>query len=100
MFAGGLALAVLTGCGGHPAPGPAAPARAAAGAEQVNHIVERYWDERQPAENAISPQLLADSLSIERRYLAEILAIGREALDAKAQLTYDIFRRQREIAIE
>src|SRR3984885_9285553 len=100
MFPCGLAFAVLLGCGGPPAPSPAAPGRAAAGAEQVNRIVERYWDDRQPAEDAISPQVLADSLSVERRYLAEILAVGRDALDAKAKLTYDIFKRQREIAID
>jgi uncharacterized protein (DUF885 family) len=100
MFTCGLVLAALTGCGGPPPPTPAAPGRAAAGAEQVNRIVERYWDDRQPVENAISPQSLADSLSIERRYLAELLAVGRDALDARAKLTYDIFKRRREMAIE
>src|ERR1700760_2656105 len=100
MFPCGLALAALIGCGGPPAPSPAAPGRAAAGAEQVNRIVERYWDDRLPAEDAISPQVLADSLSIERRYLAEILAVSRDALDAKTKLTFDIFKRRREIAIE
>jgi uncharacterized protein (DUF885 family) len=95
-----LAIIALTGCGAPPAPSAAAPSKPAAGAEQVNRIVERYWDDRQPAENAISPQSLADSLSMERRYLAEILATDRDGLDAKSKLTYDIFRRQREIAIE
>src|SRR5579872_1332217 len=92
----GLALAALSACGGRsPAPGTAAPAKTAAGAEQVNRIVERYWDDRLPVENAISPQWLADSLSVERRYLAEIAAIGRETLDRQGKLTYDIFKRQR-----
>jgi uncharacterized protein (DUF885 family) len=100
LFPCALVIAALTGCGGSPAPSPAAQGRAAAGAEQVNRIVERYWDDRQPADDVISPQLLADSLSIERRYLAEILAVGRDALDAKTQLSYDIFKRQREIAID
>ena len=100
MFTCGLALAALTACGGSPAPSPAAPGKLAAGAEQVNRIVERYWDEHFPVENALAPQLLADSLSIERRYLAEILAVDRDALDVRTKLTYDIFRRQREVAIE
>jgi uncharacterized protein (DUF885 family) len=43
---------------------------------------------------------LADSLALERRYLAEILAVPRASLDADSRLTYDIFRRQRELAIE
>ena len=45
-------------------------------------------------------KLLADSLSIERRYLAELLGVSRDALDAPSRLTYDIFRRRREISIE
>jgi uncharacterized protein (DUF885 family) len=100
LFACGFALAALTGCGAPPAPSSALAAKPAAGAEQVNRIVERYWDDRQPVDKAISPQLLADSLSIEQRFLAEILEVGRDGLDARAKLTYDIFRRQREIAIE
>jgi uncharacterized protein (DUF885 family) len=68
--------------------------------DQVNRIVERYWDDHLPAENAISPQYLADSLNVERRYLSEILAVPRDALDVKTKLTYDIFRRQREVIIE
>ena len=96
----GLALVALAGCGGPAAPGSAPPSKGTAGVEQVNRIVERYWDEHLPAENAISPQYLADSLSVERRYLSEILAVPRDALDVKSKLTYDIFRRQREVIIE
>jgi uncharacterized protein (DUF885 family) len=96
----GLALAALAACGGPAAPNSASPPKAAAGAEQVNRIVERYWDDHLPAENALSPQYLADSLSVERRYLAEILEAPRDALDAETKLTYDIFRRQREVIIE
>jgi uncharacterized protein (DUF885 family) len=50
--------------------------------------------------NPLSPQYLADSLSLERRFLAEVLAIPRAPLDADAGLTYDIFKRQRELDIE
>lgn len=63
-------------------------------------MVERYWDEHLPTAGVISPQLLADSLSIERRYLEELLGVSRDALDAPSRLTYDIFRRRREMRIE
>lgn len=90
----------LAACGRAPAP-PAAPAATAAAAhEDLNRIVDRYWDEHAPAGVAISPQSLADSLARERRFLAEVLAIPRARLDPDAGLTYDIFKRQRETAIE
>jgi uncharacterized protein (DUF885 family) len=95
-----MALFALTGCGAPPPPPPAAPLKSAAPLEQLNRIVERYWDEHLSLENAISPQFLADSLSVERRYLAELLSVPRERLDANSQLTYDIFKRQREVVIE
>jgi len=44
--------------------------------------------------------MLADSLNVERRYLAELLGVSRDTLDAPSRLTYDIFRRWREIDIE
>jgi uncharacterized protein (DUF885 family) len=43
---------------------------------------------------------MADTLSLERRFLAEVLAIPRASLDADAGLTYDIFKRRRELDIE
>jgi uncharacterized protein (DUF885 family) len=96
----GLALLALAGCGAPATPIPAPAAKPAAPIEQLNRIVEGYWDEHMPAEHAISPQVLADSLSIERRYLAQVLAVPRDQLDVSSRLTYDIFRRRREIAIE
>ena len=39
-------------------------------------------------------------MSIERRYLAELLSVSRDTLDAPSRLTYDIFRRRRELKIE
>jgi uncharacterized protein (DUF885 family) len=97
----GVALLALAGCGAPPAPGAAAATpKSPPTVDQVNRIVERYWDERLSTENAISPQFLADSLSIERRYLAEIQSVARDGLDANSRLSYDIFRRQREILIE
>jgi uncharacterized protein (DUF885 family) len=96
----GIALFTLAGCGAPPAPTPASAAKAQPPAGQLNRIVERYWDERLPTEEVISPQLLADSLNIERRYLEELLGVPRDTLDAPSRLTYDIFRRRREISIE
>ncbi|HEX3397338.1 MAG TPA: DUF885 domain-containing protein [Steroidobacteraceae bacterium] len=94
------ALFALAGCGAPSTPAPSPPAKAPPPIEQLKQIVERYWDEHLPAENAISPQILADSLSIERRYLAEVQNVARDALDAPSRLTYDIFRKQRETNIE
>ncbi len=105
-----LAFFGLAGCGAPRAPAPAtapnanapnanAP-NAEAPSERVNRIVERYWDERAPPGNELAPQSLADSLAAERRFLAEMLAVPREPLNAGARLTYDIFRRQREQEIE
>jgi uncharacterized protein (DUF885 family) len=96
----GIALFALTGCGAPSAPSPAPAAKAPPPAGQLNRIFERYWDERLPTENVIAPQLLADSLNVERRYLAELLGISRDTLDAPSRLNYDIFRRWREINIE
>ena len=98
----GFALLALAGCGAPPAPQPALAAapKSAPALDQVNRIVERYWDEHLPTDAALSPQFLADSLGIERRYLAEIQSVARDGLDAKSRLSYDIFRQQREILIE
>lgn len=94
-----LAVLGLAGCGSPSAPPGGTPAKSAP-PDQLNHIVERYWDERLPLQNALSPQYLADSLNVERRYLAELLTLSREALDENSRLSYDIFKRQREQTIE
>jgi uncharacterized protein (DUF885 family) len=96
----GLALLALTGCGAPATPVPVPAAKPPAAIDQLSRIVEDYWDEHKPAEHAISPQFLADSLNIERRYLAQLTGVPRDQLDASAKLTFDIFRRRREIAIE
>jgi uncharacterized protein (DUF885 family) len=96
----GLALLALSGCGKVPVQSPAAPAKSSASSDPIGRIVERYWDAHLPFDDAISPQLLADSLDVERRYLAEALAVGSEHLDADTRLTYEIFIRERRIAIE
>jgi uncharacterized protein (DUF885 family) len=96
----GLAFLALAACGAPPPPPSATAAKPAVPNEQLGRLVERYWDEHLSADTAISPQFLADSLSIERRYLAEVRAVPRESLDAASRLTYDIFVRQRELLIE
>ena len=80
-------------------------------------IVERYWAEQaalmpwyswgsadgnvgDAPEELIAPQAVADSLTLERRYLTELQAIQPLTLSAEAQLTYAIFRRECELAIE
>ncbi len=99
-----MAISVLDACGAPSAGAPPAPPSAAtspaAAHEQLAHLFDRYWDERIAYEDAIAPQTLADSLEVERRSLSALLAIPREALDADERLSYDIFRQQRELAIE
>jgi uncharacterized protein (DUF885 family) len=110
-----IAAATLLACSQGSALPPASSARAAPPAEQLARLVERYWDESQrlnphsrsalvrfePAAGYdISPQFLADSLDLERRYRDALLGVPREGLDAESQLTYDIFKRERDVAIE
>jgi uncharacterized protein (DUF885 family) len=96
----GLALLGLAACGGGTAPDPSRAMAAAAPHENLTRIVERYWDERRPAGNPLTPQFLADSLAVERRSLAELLTVPSSGLDTGSRLTYDIFKRQRQLAIE
>jgi uncharacterized protein (DUF885 family) len=96
----GLAFLELAACGAAPAPAPPQAASPAAAHDNLQRIVDRYWEEHVPPGNPLSAQFLADSLSLERRFLAEVLAIPRAGLDADAGLTYDIFKRQRELDIE
>jgi len=95
-----LALTALGGCGAPSTPAVTPPAKTSAAPDRLGRIVERYWDERLAPQNGISPQYLADSLNIERRYLTEVLNLARDGLDANSRLTYDIFVRQRQLAIE
>ncbi|HEY4445187.1 MAG TPA: DUF885 family protein [Steroidobacteraceae bacterium] len=96
----GLALLGLAACGPAPAPAPSQAANPVAPHDDLRRIVDRYWDEHAAAGSPLSPQAMADSLGLERRFLAELLAIPRARLDADAGLTYDIFKRQRELDIE
>jgi uncharacterized protein (DUF885 family) len=113
----GFAFLLLIGCGGSTAPAPPAPAGPQAPRDQLTAVVERYWDDHQSLnplklpEGAamrfeaasgydISAQFLADSLALERRYLEAVIAVPARRLDPESRLTYDIFRREREQAVE
>jgi uncharacterized protein (DUF885 family) len=95
----GLAILGLAACGAPPAPTPTPAANPMAPQERLSRIVDRYWEEPAPPGASLSPQFMADSLGLERRYLDEILAVPRERLDADSRLTYDIFKRQLELDI-
>jgi len=96
----GLAFLGLAACGAPPKPAPTEAAAPAVPHERLNQMVDRYWDERASRGDPISAQQMADSLAAERRYMAEVLAVPRAGLDADSRLTYDIFKRQRELDIE
>jgi uncharacterized protein (DUF885 family) len=108
---------LLIGCGGSTAPAPPALTGQQAPRDQLAALVERYWDDHQSLnplklpEGAamrfeaasgydISAQFLADSLALERRYLEAVTAVSGERLDPESRLTYDIFREEREQAVE
>ncbi len=111
-----FAIMALVGCGSAPPP-PTHALIAPAPREQLARLVEQYWAEylrlnpqRLPEGAArrfagaggydISAQFLADSLALERGYLREVLELPRLRLDADSRLTYDVFRRERELAVE
>ena len=117
LLAGLVALAAcaLLACSRSSAPPPPAPPSTLPPVAQLTRLVEDYWDESQrlnphtrsavvrfePASGYdISPQSLADSLDLERRYRERLETVPRAALDAESQLTYDIFKRERDVAIE
>src|SRR5271156_5581877 len=108
---------VLVACGAASPPPPPKSAASGASGDQLTRLVEQYWGDYQrlnpprfphgpetrfdPAGGLdISEQFLADSLALERRYLEAALALPRPRLGEESQLTYDMFRRQRELAIE
>lgn len=85
--------------------------------EQLNTIVERYWDELEELNptfatfngnyryndriaNSISPAHVAKALALEKKYLAEAAGIDAGKLEGQDRLTLAIFRRGRETFIE
>jgi len=120
MMCVALAGATLLACG-EPSPSSSPTAiglpSASAPRESLNHLVERYWDESAAAEpwyswggaemryaqapaDTLAPQALADSLALERRYLDVVNGVMRQPLRADDNLTYEVFRRERELTIE
>ncbi len=110
-----LAATALLACSQSAVPPPVARPSAVPPVTQLSRLVDQYWDESQrlnphsrsavvrfePAAGYdITPQFLADSLALERRYQDALAAVPRQVLDAESQLTYDIFKREREVAIE
>jgi uncharacterized protein (DUF885 family) len=113
-----LAAALLaTACGSAPVP-PAPQAGSPRGpADQLKLLVDQYWDDFRlgnprplpegPAVRFdggagldISPHFLADSLALERHYLDAVSALPRGGMPASTQLTYDLFKRGRELAVQ
>ncbi len=94
------AVLALAACGAPPPPAAPQAASPAAPDDSLSRIVELYWDEHVVPGSPLSAQFLADSLDVERRFLSEVLEVPRAGLDAQAALSYDIFRRQRELDIE
>ena len=99
-----MVVLAIAGCGSQPNGTPNVTSSTAASSSapqsQLARLLDRYWDERVSYEDAISPQILADALDVEKRYLNELNTIPRQSLDAEGRLNYDIFKRQRETAIE
>jgi len=113
----GFVILVLAACDAAPAPPASQSVSSIAPREQLLRLVEHYWDEYlllnpqmlpesadRPYDGSrgydISAQFLADPLALERRYLGAVLALPRLRLDADSRLTYDIFRQERELAVE
>ena len=107
----------LAACSHGSAPPSAARTNAPSPGGTLSQVTEGYWEEslkRQPREIPSSPvarfdpaagydisaQFLADSLDLERRYREALSAVPRTSLNAESQLTYDIFERERDLAIE
>jgi uncharacterized protein (DUF885 family) len=115
-----LAAPTLVACGAAAPPSPpavVAPPSAAVPRERLKNLVELYWDESAAAEpwyswgaaemrygeapaDTLAPQALADSLALERRYLDAVNGVMRQPLPADDKLTYEVFRRERELTIE
>ncbi len=118
-------VSAATAPGATAAPAAAPPVAAAAGvarpataaSRQLAELVESYWqqslelnpiqatflgdsryDDRLP--NTIGEAWLAQSLALEKEYLAKLQAIDPARLSGQDRLTYDIFERDRTLAIE
>ena len=108
LVAGALALA---GCAAAPQD------MGARESERLDRLVEEYFDrqlERNPVyatfigdhrfddelPNMLSPEFIAESHALEQEYLDAIRDIDRSALSHDDQLTWDVFKLEREWAVE
>jgi len=88
-----------------------------AAATELDRIVEEYWDryiELNPLvgtfngdyrfndriENTLSPRYLADTLALDKEFLARLEAIDPDALSGQDRLTHETFRLDRQLGIE
>jgi len=113
-----LGLALLAGCGG--ATSPASPASAptmsrSAASAQLEQLFAEHWDfsmRESPVFatsvgdhrfndrlGQVTPEAQARRAAANREFLRRIEAIDRDALAREEQISYDIFRLQREDAI-
>jgi uncharacterized protein (DUF885 family) len=106
FLAGSMLAFAATGALAAPTPG-----------QQLNTIVERYWDEVEALNpvlatfngnyryndrlaNSISPAHVAAARALEQKYLDEVAGIDASRLEEQDRLTLAIFRRGRETALE
>jgi uncharacterized protein (DUF885 family) len=109
-------LAALAACSKDAAPDAAGAGSQPAG-QRLTQLVEDYWERflflnpinatfigdnryNDRIEISIGPQYLADSLALEREYLQKLESIDASQLTGQARLTYDIFKLDRNLAIE
>ncbi len=98
-----LAPLVLLACGG-PSPSSAPAPAVAPGLprDALGRLVEAYWDDtaayRADPLEPIEISALADARALEQRYLQALLAMPRPT-SGPAALTYEVFRRERALAL-
>ncbi len=85
--------------------------------DKLTRVVEAYFDEFEKENplaatfngnnayndqlpNSIGPEFLKASLDLQKKYLAQISAVDADELSPQARLSWQIFRREREVAIE
>ncbi|HTE43144.1 MAG TPA: DUF885 domain-containing protein [Steroidobacteraceae bacterium] len=111
-----LASFALAGCGTRDQSASTDTAVAVPESGNLNKLVDSYFEkilELNPTlatsigdgryndrlSNDISEQWLADSLAVERDYLARLREIEPDSLDDASRLTYDVFKDGRELSI-
>lgn len=116
-----VAVALLTACGA--TPGRTAPAAvpappvATAPAERLQALVEEYWERwlqlnpvaatasgdhryNDRIENFSSEEYIQASRALDQEYLDRILAFDAAQLQGQSRLTYEVFLRDRRVALE